>query len=266
MKLSLAALARALPLTAVVLVGCTAASVDDPASTQGEDESVGEETGAVAPPIYNPPKSIPPNPDFLMSCSGTAYDNSTTCTNAVLAAIKYARANDGEKLGPMVLPSNWYSLTADEQMFVATNIERVDRGLPPFKGIATALTTAAQTAAADIEDPSIPQGFKFTAWGGNLAIGTGNALEAIYLWMYDDGLNSPNNECTTQEEKYCWDHRDNILYSYQCTSGYECEMGAGNAIVTYAGQKYFDWTELLVGGTTGKVKLSFTWAKELQYF
>jgi hypothetical protein len=34
----------------------------------------------------------------------------------------------------MILPLNWYLLSATQQLFVLADLERVDRGLPPYPG------------------------------------------------------------------------------------------------------------------------------------
>ena len=79
--------------------------------------------------------------------------------------------------------------------------------------MATALDQASQSAAAQNTDPSPPAGFRWTSWGGNWAGAVGNPLEAIYFWMYDDGLGSYNIDCTPSNSSGCWGHRHNILMS-----------------------------------------------------
>ena len=93
----------------------------------------------------------------------------------------------------MVLPSNWYSLTTPEQLFVVANLERTARGLPPYLGINAALSAEAQRAAAAYGDPSLAKGFAaavdrqgYPAMGGAWSAGF-SVLAADYIWMYDDG-------------------------------------------------------------------------------
>jgi len=92
----------------------------------------------------------------------------------------------------MALPSNWFSLTIPEQLFVVADLERTARGLPPYVGINAALSADAQHAAATNNDPSIALGFPIAndaqglpgfggAWAGGF-----NVLAADYIWMYDD--------------------------------------------------------------------------------
>ncbi|HMK62703.1 MAG TPA: hypothetical protein VK386_03705 [Acidimicrobiales bacterium] len=209
-------------------------------------------TEGIVPP-NNPPQDISPSPNFLADCSGTQYDNSAGCVNAVLQAIDNARGQEG--VGPMSLPGSWYSLSPQEQLFVATNLERVDRGLAPMAGMAHALDQAAQAGAQAAEDPSPPAGFPWSQWGSNWAGVVGNPLEAIYYWMYDDGLGSNNVDCTPSNTSGCWGHRDNVLMNVSCNP---CAMGAGFDAGAYEG--YPSWAEILVE-TTGDPQMDFTWSQ-----
>jgi hypothetical protein len=204
-------------------------------------------------PPNNPPQNVPPSPNFLSDCSGSAYDNSTNCTNAVLQAIANARAQEG--LGPMQLPSGWYSETPQQQMFVAVDLERTARGLPPFSAMATALDSSSQQAAAASEDPSPPAGFPWTEWGGNWAGAVGNPLEAIYYWMYDDGEGSNNIDCTPSNTSGCWGHRDNVLIVMNCQV---CVAGTGYVGNGYEG--YPSWTALMVA-SSGNPQLDDTFGQ-----
>jgi hypothetical protein len=144
-------------------------------------------------PPGNPPANIAPSPNFLSDCSGVTYDDSSGCVTAVLAAI--ANGRTAESLPAMVLPTDWTQLTAAEQLYVATNLERTVRGMPPLAGMATALDAAALVGAQQSDDPSPPGGFPWTQWGSNWAGAVGNPLEAMYFWMYDDGPGSSNVDC-----------------------------------------------------------------------
>jgi len=72
----------------------------------------------------------------------------------ILQAIKTLGAIEGVR--PMVLPSNWFSLSVPDQLFVIADLERTARGLPPYLGINDALSANAQHAAASNSDPSSP--------------------------------------------------------------------------------------------------------------
>ena len=208
-------------------------------------------------PPANPVQAIAPSPNFLQDCSGSYYDDSQGCLDATLQAIANARAQEG--LAGMALPTDWASLTAQEQLFVAANLERTARGLPPLSAMATALDQAAQQGAAENQDPSPPDDFPRSSWGSNWAAAVGNPLEAIYYWMYDDGEGSSNADCTPTNTSGCWGHRDNILMALHCQP---CETGTGYVSSVWQGQP--SWTELLVD-TSGGTPIDFTWNQVVPY-
>jgi hypothetical protein len=210
-------------------------------------------------PPANPSANIPPNPDFVDdgACSGYQYDDSTGCVSAVLQAIANGRAREG--LPGMVLPTDWSTLSPTEQLFVATNLERTVRGLPPLTGMASGLDQASLTAAEESNDPTPPSWFPWTQWGSNWAGAVGNPLEAIYYWMYDDGVGSGNIDCTYAGEEGCWGHRQNILLGLACDP---CDMGTGFAPGGYQG--YPSWAEILVDSSPGQA-LDFSWSQVTPY-
>jgi hypothetical protein len=112
----------------------------------------------------------------------------------VVTAIDNARTLEG--LPSMVLPRNWGLLTPAEQIFVATDLERMVRGLAPISAMATVLDAAAAQGAATNADPTVPPGLPWNGGGSNWAGPLGNPLEAIYYWMYDDGFGSSNVDCS----------------------------------------------------------------------
>src|ERR1700723_1850647 len=109
-------------LTVVILVASLAAAfspgsgapaVSALAPATKADAGSGSGTG----PTSDPAANIAPSPNFLSDCSGTAFDNSSGCTNATLAAIDNARNQEG--LPGMVLPTDWAQLTPAQQLFVS---------------------------------------------------------------------------------------------------------------------------------------------------
>ncbi|MHB8595101.1 MAG: hypothetical protein ACYDB3_12370 [Acidimicrobiales bacterium] len=209
-------------------------------------------------PPGEPPANIPPSPDFLQSCQGTQYDDSNGCVSATLSAIDNARAQ--EALPALGLPSNWGQLSVEEQLFVATNLERTVRGLPALSAMAVALDSAAAQGASAGADPSPPPGFPYTQWGSNWAGAVGNPLEAIYYWMYDDGIGSSNIDCTQSNQSGCWGHRNNVLLNLSC---HLCVMGTGADAHGWSGDPSL--AELLVD-TSGQPAVEFTWQQEQPYF
>ena len=156
----------------------------------------------------------------------------------------------------MTLPTNWTSLDPAEQLFVATNLERVVRGLAPLSAMTSVLDVAATRAALAGTDPSPPAGVGASEWGGNLAEAVGSPLEVLYYWMYDDGPGSPNINCSAANPGGCFGHRRNILLPLACTP---CVAGTG-----WVGTPQDDRgnaTELVVE-SSGSSAVDFIWADE----
>jgi hypothetical protein len=217
------------------------------------------------------------NPCVLGATTEPAYSNSPACTNFVLLALDAARALEGVK--PMILPLNWYVLRATQQLFVIADLERVDRGLPPYLGLNAVLSANAQAAAVKSTDPSLARGFAVGSnsqgtpgFGATWAQGM-SPLTADYLWMYFDGWGGPfpktlNVDCTSATAPGCWAHRGQLLGSdpgfnpgvgLQCTT---CEMGSGFASVSGHGS-YTDLVELPRGAPP---TMTFTWARDVAPF
>jgi hypothetical protein len=206
--------------------------------------------------LGDPAVNVAPSPDFLASCSGTAYDDSVGCVHAALSALNNARSESG--LAAMALPTNWYSLTPAQQLFVVTNLERTVRGLRPLWAMASALDAAAAAGAQANGDAAPPPGFPWTTWGSNWAGRIGNPLEAMYYWMYDDGPGSYNISCTASTPDGCWGHRHKVLLPLPCTS---CVMGAAWETSQYGTPSA---TEILAE-TQGAPAVDFTWEQEQSY-
>jgi hypothetical protein len=196
------------------------------------------------------------------------------CTDYILQAINDARAVEGVR--PMVLPSNWFSLSVPEQLFVIVDLERTARGLPPYVGINAALSAEAQHAAATNSDPGVAPGFAMAndaqgspgfggAWSGGYAV-----LAADYIWMYDDAwggsaAKTSNVACTSPGAAGCWAHRDELLGSdpgynpgvgLGCTN---CEVGTGFAMVN-GKASYVDLIEIAKGSMP---PMTFTWVNNV---
>jgi hypothetical protein len=183
--------------------------------------------------------NIPPPPAMSGACHG-ADASVQSCNEESLQAIDSARSDEG--VGPMILPSNYFSLTWPEQLFVVTDLERVDRGLSPVYALTADLDQRAQAAAAGCCDPSGPAGY---TWQSNWATDETTPLSVDYDWMYFDGPGSYNAACPPD----CYSHRDNIL-------GPGGEMGVGVEGSTYV--------QLFVQGYPDTVV--FSWAGEQPYF
>ncbi len=253
-------------------------------------------------PPANPVGNILSNPNLfssgtcsligtlLSNCQNPCADGATSgglwpilvetlgCTNYSVEAVNNAAGQEG--VGPMTLPSNFDSLSVPEQLFVVADLERVDRGLPPYLGLVPALSDAAQQAAVEAADPQVPAGFPvaidgsgYTMMGGAWAGGYESVLGVDYAWMYDDGWGgSPgttsNIACTSATAPGCWGHRDELLGSdpgfnpgvgLACTN---CVMGTGYASAQTnppaAGGLSSSYTDLVVAPTV-PVAMTYTW-------
>ena len=153
--------------------------------------------------ISDPSTSVAPSAQWESDCSGSS--RLAACNSDSLAAINRARAAEG--LGPLQLPSNFYSLSPNSQVLAVINAERTSRGLPAFS-YNPAYQSSAQNGAQTNSDPTGPSG---TDWSSVFGSGYPTALAADYDWMYDDGPNSPNVDCTAGNSSGCWGHRNAIL-------------------------------------------------------
>jgi hypothetical protein len=245
-------------------------------------------------PANNPKSNIAPDPNFLQSgpCSPSssgwscrnpcvtsslqfpAYTTGSACTAYVLKSIAVARKAEG--LSPMVVPTNWSSLTPPEQLFVLADLERTDRGLPPYLGLNDALSDDAQHSAWRDTDPGVARGFSvgldqqgYFGMGGAWSTGF-TTLSADYFWMYNDGWGgsaaaTSNLSCTSASAPACWAHRDELLgYDPKFNPGVglycrTCEMGTGYAL-TYGFSSYVDLVELPAGNPP---PMTFTWANNV---
>jgi hypothetical protein len=211
---------------------------------------------SAAAAISDPSTNVTPSPDYWSTC--TAYGAaSSQCTSAIVAAIDHARSLEGVK--SMQLPSGYASMTAAEQTFVVSNLERVDRGLQPAAGMVGTLDTAAQTGANNDADPTLPSwtigSFSANRWGSNWA-GDLNALAADYDWMYADGWGtngSFNMDCTSSGAAGCWGHRHNILSSY---GGEELVTGTAST----AQSQWTSLAQIFVAGSGTYPSFVVSWA------
>jgi hypothetical protein len=171
--------------------------------------------------VSDPKHNVAADPDYTQDCFAGGIDNSPSCLAAVLQAINHAHALEG--IRRMVLPTDFAQLSIPDQLFVVVNLERIDRGLPAFGGLTTALNRNAQRGADTADDPpDLGQSYDLedAEWAG----GSSNGLDADYGWMYDDGFDSGNLDCLHRGAAGCWGHRKGILDDFG--SGPNLVMGA----------------------------------------
>ncbi|HEX3542578.1 MAG TPA: hypothetical protein VHT75_19275 [Acidimicrobiales bacterium] len=160
--------------------------------------------------IPDPGQTEPPVPDYTQAC-GATLDSSPPCLAAIVEALNNARAKEAVK--PLVLPASFSTMTIPQQLLVAINLERVDRGLAPFAGLTASLNANAQRGADIANDPPDPgsaYNVSDTEWAG----GSVNGLDAVYGFMYDDGKGSGNLDCPAKGGPGCWGHRHGILDNF----------------------------------------------------
>lgn len=245
-------------------------------------------------PGSNPRSNVTPTPNFEYTgpCSGApgawhcanpcvttsltfpAHTDAPSCDAYVLKALDAARA--GEHLDAVSLPSNWFSLTDPEQLFVLADLERTARGLPPYLGLNAQLSAAAQLAANADSDPALAPGFAVAhdrsgaplmgaAWASGMT-----TLGSDFLWMYADGWGdspsgTPNTACTSPGAAGCWAHRDALLGAdsgSRASVGLDCancEMGTGFSVRGGTGS----YVDLLERPAHGAPAMTFTWARDV---
>ena len=195
----------------------------------------------IAPP-QSPGGNITPAPGYSGPCGSLAAPN-PYCPSG-LTLIYGDRQVEG--VSPMSLPSNYPSLTPPEQLFVLTNLERIDRGIAPISGLSANLDAYAQAGADAGTDPGFPP---YANGGGSTYASTPSVGMALAMWMYDDGPGGTNADCPATGGGGCWGHRNIILGQYASPS----MMGVGYGSGT---------TQLFVGGDTVDTAY-FTWAQEI---
>jgi hypothetical protein len=177
-----------------------------------------------------------------------------------------------EQMGGMSFSLPAYArLTPAQQLFVAVNLERTERGLAPATVLSKSLTAVAQAGARAGRDPAmrsvprhLPGGGGTVFAGATWAGGWVNPLGSTYAWMYDDGPGGSNLDCRGGSTKLCWGHRDILLTMSglaSCSGGRgELAMGTGHA-GRAAG--YGESDTVLMTGVCGPVPSDavFTWAK-----
>jgi len=212
-------------------------------------------------PPTSPAANIAESPNFAATCRQTGTE-SAPCIAATEQATAAARAIEG--LGAMVLPSDYTALSPAEQLFVLTDIERVDRGLPPVVGMVAQLDTDAQNAAAANTDPtpaSVPPGTTVTRWASNWGEGAG-PLGSNYNWLYDDGPGSGDIDCSAANPGSCWGHRDNILgFNASVIAASHSTLVMGAAEATVASDSPWTSDAVLFALMTGTPTYTYTWAQ-----
>ncbi len=248
-------LSAAVAVAGLVVTGtATAAS----ASAAGAPASAAVRTAGSAGPAAGGRPAV--------AYASTCYASKTAaagpaCQRVLVADINTARAREG--VPPLVLPRGYATLPAGIQVFVLTDLERVDRGLAPLVGMNDTLNARARLGAAAGSDPSIAtsnlDSESGQIWTAN-QVADANALEADWLWMYADGwagADTSNVDCTSARSSGCWGHRHNVLARYPGAP----VLVTGTAAVS-AGP-FTSYAQLVLAGTGRAPSLTYTWARAL---
>jgi hypothetical protein len=143
----------------------------------------------------------------------TTAPTGKACVNAGVYYLDRARASLGQPAYD--LPADFVSLSQAQQMFILTNLDRVQYGLTPIPGLTAELNKDVLTTGVQAGmDPLPPDGVWSEGWTANWAAGYANDVLAYEGWMYDDGLGGPNIDCTPSDQSGCWGHRHNVLWEF----------------------------------------------------
>jgi len=211
-------------------------------------------------------QNIAPRPNFLTTCEGAS---ASSCLNDEITAIDAARHSEGLR-GLPIDRAGFLSLTAEQQLFVVVNLERISRRFPPIAALTSQLNAVAAVGNAHAVDPALQGWLLFdnkavTGWASNWAGGL-SILGADYFWMYDDGVGY-NVDCTTVNTSGCWGHRDNVLFAGPTASscnglGGHPELLMGASVEPTAFEGSTGIAELIVNSCGGLPRdTTFTWAR-----
>jgi hypothetical protein len=235
--------------------------------------------GIIVHPYVNPAALTDPSSNISPVASNNACNNVNFVTNqtntpgciaAGLSAINQGNASEGLK--PMVLPSNFDSLSRIEQLFILVNEARVERGLTPIYGIASDLQASTLSAAKQFADPnpqSLPPGAQ-GSWLSDWADGP-STTDNFFAWMYDDGPGQYdyNLACPSSGGGGCWGHRKSIIYPYDShysqIMGSPCVTVMGVASVNIPQMPIFESDTLLfvpiAQSSLGQIQFVYTWSQ-----
>ncbi len=201
--------------------------------------------GAATPPEIIPLGSEP---------SSCATEASTECERWVIERLDAARADTG--LSAYALPADFTGLSADKQLLILTDLDRIAYGYTPVYGLNTNLSEAAQAGVREKRDPTTPAaGGPWEGFGSDWA-STG-ALIGYYLWMYDDGYGGPNGDCPSPGAAGCWGHRRVIL-------GEAVKLPEPQLMGAAAGSAARNGGSALIISSNGGTNAYYTWAQAQQ--
>ena len=212
--------------------------------------------------------NIAPSPNFLATCQPS--DDSLNCITQELEAVDNAQTQEGLQPTPVNVAA-FTQLSAADQMFVLTDLERVIRGLPPVEALTAQLDNVAEQGAVRMTDPAL-NGWQLTggkgaiAWDSNWAGGL-NTVGSDYFWLYSDG-EGYNIDCTPTDQSGCWQHEENILapIAGSCDAAKtvpQIVMGAGAATTAEYGPSEAEIIVQECGGLPSDAVFTWTEAEQI---
>jgi uncharacterized protein YkwD len=145
----------------------------------------------------------------------------------------FTNARRAEGCPALTLPAGFAAMSPQEQMLSLFNIERTVRGLPALKLDSTLLSLIALNHNKEMVqyryfDHSSPinlglssritvnpaLAFPKSTGTGEIIAAARNSAEAVYSWMYFDGVGSRNLACKVPTDSGCWGHRRTILGNF----------------------------------------------------
>jgi hypothetical protein len=186
---------------------------------------------------------------------------STDCENASVYYLDQARVAMG--LGPYRLPPSFAGMSADEQIFILTNLDREAYGSTMLTGLNAEVSAAAYSEGVYYEtDPGVNEGSTPYGWHSGPAVWAGsfvNAPAAYFEWVYDDGYGSTNADCPEPTSTGCWGHRHVLIGDGSVVPGVEWVMGAAAGSSAQGHQGY---AALIVGARPGEPpSYYYTWGQ-----
>lgn len=143
-------------------------------------------------------------------------DTNVEADSVLMGYIERAQARIGQP--SFVLPRDFFSLSAGEQLFVLGNLLRLANGVPPVRYFAGGwLLQTVRYAVRHGTDPTDETGaadgrpYWESGYGSNWFSGS-SPLLAFAMWAYDDGPGSTNVACTPRHPSGCWGHRRVLLW------------------------------------------------------
>ncbi len=164
-------------------------------------------------------------------------------------------------VGPFALPSNWGTLSGPQQLFVATNLERVALSETPIPNLVDTYDAEVQAGVANDTDPALGDNLPETAvWAGAFP----TPLGAVYGWLDNDGPGGFNLDCTAASITGCFGHRDALLDDPGGTIGNPTEMDAV-AGTDNSGQAGYAAIFANNPNPTPAANIVFSWSSEQQF-